>query len=241
MRTHARELVAFLAIALSAGCCVSHAPSPKRDAAPPWHSASTEAARDLVAKTVALLDSDGDVTCSGVWVSGSEILTANHCVADLAVGDKTSYVVRDDVSAADSDEIEARRSGRLVARDLVHDLALVRVKLAPAHSVAPVLAGDPVAGEAVATMGHPLAVLVWSYSSGVVAAVRRFAPGDDVEQWWVQSTAPISPGNSGGGLFNSRGELVGICHASARGAQNLNLYIHITYVRDFLAINLKGA
>jgi S1-C subfamily serine protease len=41
----------------------------------------------------------------------------------------------------------------------------------------------------------------------------------------LQTTAPISPGSSGGGLFDERGNLVGITTSSLRSAQSVNFAI----------------
>jgi S1-C subfamily serine protease len=53
--------------------------------------------------------------------------------------------------------------------------------------------------------------------------------------WWIQATAPISPGNSGGGLFDAEGDLVGVCSRAAGGrAQALNFWVHVMYVQALL-------
>ena len=41
----------------------------------------------------------------------------------------------------------------------------------------------------------------------------------------VQTTAPVSPGSSGGGLFDERGNLIGITTSQITSAQNLNFAI----------------
>lgn len=122
--------------------------------------------------------------------------------------------------------------GRLERRDYGHDLALVRVALPPEHEVAAVGQG-PSVGQPVETMGHPLG-LVWSYSRGNVAAVRRITFGDGGPVWFVQSTASISPGNSGGGLFDASGAIVGIAHGYFPRGENVNIYVHPIHVRAFL-------
>jgi S1-C subfamily serine protease len=42
---------------------------------------------------------------------------------------------------------------------------------------------------------------------------------------FLQTTAPISPGSSGGGLFDGRGNLVGVTSFTLKGAQNINFAI----------------
>lgn len=220
--------VPALAFAACAACTTPRMP----DTGVPHNEGSAA----LQAKTVALVaevqSGDRRAYCSGVWVSQSYILTANHCVDEVLVGDPVEYVVREDVLAEAADWVATVRLGVLSARDEEHDLALVLAKLPPmGHGVAGV--ATPSVGQPVQTMGHPMG-LWWSYSTGEVAAIRVLDEG--TAQWYVQSTAPISPGNSGGGLFDEAGNVLGIAHAYiATRAENVNFYVHAQYVAAFLA------
>jgi len=205
----------------------------------------------LTAKTVALVTDDlsGNTRayCSGVWASEDAILTANHCTEDAFPGDAFYYVVPQDVAAAfQRNECDAAcpaldepqgRKAILVARDEAHDLALLHViGSAPVHGVAKVTPEGPYVGEFAQSMGHPKG-LWWSYSSGVISSIRQLdVLGRNLK--WVQSTAPISGGNSGGGLYNAQGFLIGLCHATINSGQNLNFFIHPDYIRPFLRVNL---
>ena len=85
------------------------------------------------------------------------------------------------------------------------------------------------AGSFAQAMGHPMG-LWFSYSSGDVAAVRTTTAGLESPITWIQATVPISPGNSGGGLFNAQGDLIGIASRARTGrAQLLNLFVPIEY------------
>ena len=200
-----------------------------------------ESAASLESKTVALVVSAEDETrayCSGVWVSPTSILTANHCVKDEKFGDLVDYVVRGDVFAPG--EVRERASisthgSLLYARDAAHDLALLRALVPPPHAHATVTLEVIRPGMFVQTMGQPLG-LWWSYSSGDVAAVRVLDGGavDLKDVLFVQTTAPTSPGNSGGALFDAYGQIVGICHGSFTRGQTLNLFIHYQYVDALL-------
>lgn len=210
---------------LALAACTSYPAPPAVEATP------NQAPQELVAKTAALVDGDLNVYCSGVWVDAQRILTAAHCNADLEVGDPVAYAVRADMLPYGEDGLKRSHMGVLSARDEDHDLALVvTLGAAPAHDIARV-GDDPYAGERVQTMGHPLG-LWWSYSRGDVAAVRKI---EGMIGWWIQTTAPVSPGNSGGGLFDEGGRLLGICHGYFPRGQNLNLYVHTNYLRSFLA------
>lgn len=74
-------------------------------------------------------------------------------------------------------------------------------------------------GNKVYAIGNPLG-LDRSLSDGLISGFRNEG---DLEL--IQMTAPISPGSSGGGLYNKSGELIAITSAGMRNGQNLNLAI----------------
>jgi S1-C subfamily serine protease len=149
------------------------------------------------------------------------------------VRDTVTYETRPDV---DSGTV---RVGVLAARDVAHDLALIRDRTASGHAIAGI--SFPSVGQNVEMMGHPLG-LWWSYSRGQVSAIRLKAFGEGEAMYWIQTTAAVSPGNSGGGLFDDDGNLIGICHGYLPRGQGLSLFVHAKYLRDFLATaNGNGA
>ncbi len=78
---------------------------------------------------------------------------------------------------------------------------------------------EPKIGEKVVAIGNPKG-LTGSVSEGIVSGIR----GTGNSQL-IQITAPISPGSSGGPVFNSYGEVVGIARATLRDAQNINFAV----------------
>jgi hypothetical protein len=85
-------------------------------------------------------------------------------------------------------------------------------------------------GEEVVAIGNPLS-LESTVSNGIVSAIR-FVEGEGGTL--VQITAPISPGSSGGPLFNMAGEVVGITTSHIEGGQNLNFAIPINDAKRIL-------
>lgn len=102
----------------------------------------------------------------------------------------------------------------------------------------PVALGDSDAvkvGTRVFTLGAPKG-LDLTLSSGNITALRRDKKGiflptmrDDPKGILLQTDAPISPGSSGGGLFDEEGRLIGLTSAHIRDGQNLNLAIPVNW------------
>jgi S1-C subfamily serine protease len=75
-------------------------------------------------------------------------------------------------------------------------------------------------GEPVYAIGNPRR-LERTLSEGLISGKREF----NREQRYLQTSAAISPGSSGGGLFDARGNLIGITTSTLRGSQNINFAI----------------
>jgi hypothetical protein len=87
-------------------------------------------------------------------------------------------------------------------------------------------------GEEVVAIGSPLS-LESTVSNGIVSGVRT----DEQEGGkFVQITVPISPGSSGGPLFNMAGEVVGITTSHLVGGENLNFAIPIDDVKSLTLV-----
>jgi S1-C subfamily serine protease len=123
------------------------------------------------------------------------------------------------------------------------DLALLRVDLATPidgslFEVKPLPLADSdevVVGEHAIVIGNPLG-LESTLTDGLVSS-RRLYEGRP----WIQFSAPISSGNSGGPVLNMRGEVIGVTTASlnardhgAAVAQNLNLAVPINELKKLI-------
>jgi S1-C subfamily serine protease len=76
----------------------------------------------------------------------------------------------------------------------------------------------PEEGESVFVIGNPLR-LEGSVSNGIVSAVREVPNLGKI----IQTTAPISHGNSGSPLFNMKGQVIGVVTIKVTNGQNINL------------------
>ena len=108
-------------------------------------------------------------------------------------------------------------SASLKDYDSKRDMALLSVKTSYPVKYLTISRNLPRQGEAVIAIGNPKG-LSGTVSNGIVSAFRE-------NNTWVQFTAPISPGSSGGALINLRGEVVGMPTKLRTDGQNLNFAI----------------
>ena len=112
--------------------------------------------------------------------------------------------------------------------DPERDLCLLRVRSlkAPAVTIGDAEALKP--GSRVYAIGSPRG-LEQTISDGLLSGLRKSEDGSFVA---LQITVPISPGSSGGGLFDARGHLVGITTFQFKEGQNLNFALPATWIAD---------
>lgn len=135
---------------------------------------------------------------------------------------------------------------KLVKVDAINDLAILKIEAQP-KAVLRFREGKPVrTGEEVVAVGFPLYGFVTTHPSVTTGTVNSTVGlGDDSR--WLQMTAPIQPGNSGGPLLDMSGNVVGVVVATldalklAKVAgtlpQNINFAIRTPLVKSFLEIN----
>lgn len=158
--------------------------------------------------------------CSGTFISGTEVLTAAHCF-----GRPTT-----DVWIRGTDNISYRAS--ITKLDPERDLALLTVKGLSHHPYAGVAKAARV-GEQVINVGSPYR-FEFLVSEGIVA--RLNFKTKEFKSRFTITTAMINPGSSGGGAFNSRGELIGVNTMSmgAFGWTGISLAVNIESIAAFL-------
>ena len=151
---------------------------------------------------------------SAVVIAPETLLTNCHVLAQAK-----SFTIRQDNTI-----VGARLQYIDVERDMCQIVA--RNLKAPAVRI-----GDSdkvVVGQRIYTLGNPLG-LELTLSDGLVSALRK----DDAQHLrYIQISAPISHGSSGGGLFDEEGRLIGITSAGLDKGQNLNLAIPIKWQQE---------
>ena len=138
------------------------------------------------------------------------ILTNYHVVKGADSVKVTTY------DGADYDAV-------IVGGDEEYDIAVIKIEGTNFQSV---VLGDSSKlriGEAIAAVGNPLGELTFSMSQGIVSCVDRAITVDKTPFNMIQVDCSISPGNSGGPLFNSYGEVVGIVSAKYSSYSNTSV------------------
>jgi serine protease Do len=143
---------------------------------------------------------------SGVIVSADgHIVTNNHVISGAQ-----NITVR----LNDGSEYAAEIKGM----DSKTDLAVLKIN---APGLTPAVFGDSSAlsvGDPAVVIGNPLGELGGTVTSGIISALDREITIDGAAMSLLQTDAAVNPGNSGGGMFNLRGELIGVVNAKSSGS-----------------------
>lgn len=152
---------------------------------------------------------------SGFFVSSKgEILTNYHVIE----GAKEIFVT-----------MHNSFPGTAIVKDIDKegDMALLVFKTLKATPFLKISDTLPKQGEAVMAVGNPQG-FEDTVSNGIVSAFRQ-------KDKWIQFTAPVSPGSSGGVLVNSSGEVVGMTTSVYKEGQNLNFAISSKVLKEFFS------
>ncbi|MBR4961726.1 MAG: trypsin-like peptidase domain-containing protein, partial [Clostridia bacterium] len=97
------------------------------------------------------------------------------------------------------------------------DIAILKIE---AEGLSPAVCGNSdklVVGETVLAVGNPLGELGGTQTEGIISALDREIDVNGTTMTLLQTSAAVNPGNSGGALFNMRGELIGVVNAKSSG------------------------
>ncbi len=125
-----------------------------------------------------------------------------------------------------------------ILQDDVNDIALLRVE---AEDLAHLTLGDSEnlkQGQIVIAIGTPLGEYAGSVTTGVVSGLDRSVTARSQGFWGIaktyenviQTDAAVNPGNSGGPLLNSSGEVIGVNFATTSGAENISFALPSNFV-----------
>ena len=127
-------------------------------------------------------------------------------------------------------------SARIIGSDPANDIAVIKID---AKDLTTATIGDSSTvdvGDLAVAIGNPLGQLGGTATTGIISALDRTLEVEGTTLTLLQTDAAINGGNSGGGLFNSRGELIGIVEskASAVGVEGLAFALPINNVSGII-------
>lgn len=154
--------------------------------------------------------SEGKVTGSGFFIADGVVVTNYHVIDGT---NKIQVLTKDGTYDVQ----------KIMGYDKEIDLAVLQI--ATTNKCLSLFQGSVSVGEESYALGSPLG-FTGTMTSGMVSSAARNLE-NNLNVSYIQTTAPLSPGNSGGPLVNSYGEVVGVNTLCYIDGQNLNFAISI--------------
>lgn len=165
------------------------------------------------------------VSSDGIVITNKHVVLESEATYSVITNDKKEYAVEN------------------IYRDPLNDLAILKIK---ATDLKPLELGDSSKiklGQMAIAIGTPLGEFQNTITTGIVSGLGRgITAGSPYEGFIerldsvIQTDAAISPGNSGGPLLNSSGQVVGINTAVASEGQNIGFAIPSNVIKELLDI-----
>jgi len=155
---------------------------------------TTHEVTELARRAVVRIETDLGSGSGFIIDSSGLILTNNHVISDA---EEITVHLEDGASY----------TGTVEARDLVRDLALVKINATGLPYLEMGDLSEMSLGQQVIVLGYPLDAETITVTSGLVSAID-FDSGRNIT--WVQTDSAVNPGNSGGPMLDLRGRVIGV-------------------------------
>lgn len=191
----------------------------KRPAALPKPRGADEPSAELAYQQV--LDLSGSASSGSGFVierNGKKFIVTNYHVVDQVGPDDDALVVYS--------INRAEYRVRVVGGDVYYDLAVLEFldKPGPEFRIMTFRNGSVRLGESVYAIGNPLGAFPYTVTQGIVSGKNRVLQGANQSFGYLQTTAAILPGNSGGPLVDEKGRVIGV---NTRGSIQTRLFFAI--------------
>ena len=189
---------------------------------PNTEAGTYEQVAEAVSGTVVEITTESIVTDSYFW--GGNYVTSGAGSGVIISADGLIITNNHVVSGANTITVRTKDGSEYTAAvlgtDADSDIAVIKVDAADLPFA---LLGDSDAlgvGQEVLAVGNPLGNLGGTVTNGIISATSREVDIDGTSMTLIQTNAEVNPGNSGGGLFNLYGELIGIVNAKSTTASS---------------------
>lgn len=169
--------------------------------------------------TSVVLITDGQGLGTGFFVDAYTVATAEHVVAD---SDEFDVYLKGNPNPY---------KGKVIIRSKEMDLALLTVETKMRNVPLKLTERRQQVGEQIYSIGHPYG-LKWSMTHGIISHLDRKTINQGLKDI-IQINAPINGGNSGGPVFNMRGEVIGVVSYGWR-ADGLSCIIPVKFLKVLL-------
>ena len=172
--------------------------------------------------SVVAISCDARVTMNGqsmeATVTGSGfILTEDGYIV-------TNYhVVEDAASVTVTTQDDEDFSATVIGHDSTADMALLKVDAEGLQAVTLGSSSELIIGDMVVAIGNPLGTLNATQTVGYISGINRQISSENNYTTMLQTDAAINSGNSGGPLFNMKGEVVGIISSAYLGIMGMDV------------------
>lgn len=163
------------------------------------------------------------ISADGLIITNKHVVSNTEAAYQVLTNDKKKYHVEK------------------IYRDPLNDLAILKIN---GSNLKPLKLGNSSKlklGQLVIAIGTPLGEFTNTVTSGIISGLGRgITAGSPFEGYVekldnvIQTDAAISPGNSGGPLLNSKGEVIGVNAAIAQEGQNIGFAIPVNVVTDLI-------
>ncbi len=175
---------------------------------------------EIAAPSVVVINTTVTSTTSGIF--GTESSTTSLAGSGVIIS-SDGYIITNNHVIEDASEIQVSTydgtdyTAELIGTDSKTDIAVIKID---ATDLTAATIGDSSAiavGDTAVVIGNPLGTLGGTVTAGIISATDRTVTINNEEMDLIQTDASINSGNSGGGLFNGKGELIGIVNAKDSG------------------------
>ena len=177
-------------------------------------------------------ETDVKASGSGIVISKGGYILTNHHVIENSNSILVEILVQDQKKVF---------KAKLIQKDIENDLAILKItddSFTPFNTISYSFKenGSVDVGASVFTIGFPFALNGMGkeakFTDGKVSAKTGYNGALNT----FQTSIPVQPGNSGGGVFNDKGELVGVINAKIADADNVSYAVKLNYIKNLIEV-----